>query len=283
MRAPFIVLEGIDGAGTTTQRSRLCDRLGQLGPVHPTAEPSSGPVGKLIRSLLSAQSDPVSPEAMALLFAADRRDHLAREVVPKLEAGVPVVSDRYAVSSMAYQSAVGVDNDFILGANFGGEGILRPDLTILVEVPIDVATQRRAARAGTVEIYDDAALQDLIALRYRGALRYLEQNRGWVCSVVDGSGCPDKVHEAIWAAIRTHLTGRFCELARCPSCDGPTSRSTETQQFLYGYPESAMLSAQVPVYTCGSCGEAFTDGEGEKARDAAVRSHLAQVTSPPPG
>ena len=79
----FIVFEGIDGAGTTSQAGRLLARLRQLDlSAHLTAEPSKGPIGRLLRSLLGGAAAPVDPDAMALLFAADRRDHLAREIVP---------------------------------------------------------------------------------------------------------------------------------------------------------------------------------------------------------
>lgn len=278
MRAPFIVLEGIDGAGTTTQRSRLCERLRKLGPVHATAEPSSGPIGTLIRSLLSAAATPIPPDAMALLFAADRRDHVAREVLPKLEADIPVVCDRYLLSSVAYQGAAGVSEQLIFEANFGGAALLQPDLTILVQVPTSVAAARRAIRAGTVEIYDDDATQEQVAARYRAAAAHVSEHHGWKTVFIDGSGTQDEVEEAVCAAVEQLDLPRTT--GECPSCGAETHRSLETQEFLYGYPESVALSATVPVHTCTSCGEAFTDEEGAQARDAAVRAHLATSALP---
>jgi len=202
MAGRFIVLEGIDGAGTTTQRERLATWLRGLGRlVHPTAEPSTGPVGRLIRSLLNPASGPFNPQAMALLFAADRRDHIAREIEPQLQAGAIVLSDRYVLSSLAYQTAAGVPRELVHAANFGGAGLLTPDLTLFVEVSIDVSAQRRAQRAGTVEIYDDRPMQERVASAYR------RETEAWMaagtgpCLIIDGSDTPDNVEAALRQAI----------------------------------------------------------------------------------
>src|SRR6185503_20411145 len=109
MRGALIVLEGVDGAGTTTQVRLLAERLRARGSrVHTTAEPSSGPIGKLLRRALSGRlTDGDAPDAarpswqtLALLFAADRLDHLAREVEPELAAGAIVLCDRYDHSTL---------------------------------------------------------------------------------------------------------------------------------------------------------------------------------------
>lgn len=100
----FIVLEGIDGSGTTTQLSRVSAALRTLGHrVHETREPTGGRIGKLIREQLSDPSG-VSARCLALLFAADRIDHLDREILPALARGEVVVCDRYVMSSLVYQS-----------------------------------------------------------------------------------------------------------------------------------------------------------------------------------
>lgn len=173
-RGLFLVLEGIDGAGTTSQKERLLTWLQSLGLIaHGTAEPSSGPIGKLIRSLLSAQAEPLNAEAMALLFAGDRRDHLTRELRPQLEAGAVIVCDRYVLSSLAYQTAAaGVPREFVAQAN---AGVLQPDLTLYFDLPVQVAAQRRAQRAGTVEIYDADPLQQRVAAAYLREAHALQQ------------------------------------------------------------------------------------------------------------
>ena len=110
MSGRFIVLEGIDGAGTTTQCARLAARLrAGKAPVRTTREPSDGPVGATIRQILAGRVVGAGGRApgwatMALLFAADRADHIDAEIEPFLSTGGTVISDRYDASSLAYQS-----------------------------------------------------------------------------------------------------------------------------------------------------------------------------------
>lgn len=203
MRGLFLVLEGIDGAGTTTQRGRLAAWLTQLGHrVHPTAEPSSGPIGRLIRQYLGSLDEGLEPRAMALLFAADRRDHLAREVRPQIESGAIVLSDRYVLSSLAYQTAAGVPREIVAQAN---ADILSPDLTLYFDLPIEVAAERRARRASAVEIYDADSTQRRVADGYRSEAERLRE-RGEPVVFIDAARDPDSVEEQLRAAI-TPLLG----------------------------------------------------------------------------
>lgn len=207
MSGKFIVFEGIDGAGTTTQRNRLVRWVEQRGKrAHSTAEPSSLQVGQLIRKLLSASSQPFDKEAMALLFAADRRDHLASEVVPQVSSGAIVVCDRYFLSSMAYQVPAGVPSSLVFDANMGGSGLLVPDLLIFVRVRPDVAAGRRASRGGAAEIYDDADMQACVAAAYENAVEEMEQ-AGWPCHVVDGGADPDSVEREIRKLVEPLISG----------------------------------------------------------------------------
>lgn len=160
----LIVLEGVDGAGTTTQTERLCAALRASVPVQATREPSGGPIGSLLRQALSGRWVTPSPAGLrapgavtlALLFAADRQDHLEAEVVPLLREGVTVVSDRYYHSSVAYQSLSGAGS--IAWIRELNKNARRPDLTIVLDVPADVAERRRRARGGR-EIFDDGEFQ----------------------------------------------------------------------------------------------------------------------------
>lgn len=169
----FIVLEGIDGSGTTTQAQRLVAALAQAGlGARFTCEPSGGPHGRQIRALLAPSSDPVSRswDALALLFAADRLDHVAREIRPALDGGGTVICDRYDLSSLAYQSATapaGVDPvPWIRAIN---QRALRPDLTLVLDVDPDVAEARRAQRAQPAEIFEQRDLQRRLAELYARA------------------------------------------------------------------------------------------------------------------
>jgi dTMP kinase len=193
-RAIFVALEGIDGSGTTTQLGRLVAHLEARGRrAHATREPSTGPVGRLLRELLLGRhalpdGAPADGQAMALLFAADRRDHLRREIEPQLEAGVDVVTDRYLMSSLAYQ-AEEADRDWVAGL---ARGVRPPDVTILLDVPVAVAADRRRAAGRVTERYDDDRVQARVAESYR---RLAAADASVV--VLDGSGSIEGVAAAI--------------------------------------------------------------------------------------
>ncbi|MHB8420321.1 MAG: dTMP kinase [Myxococcales bacterium] len=171
-RGRFLVLEGIDGAGTTTQTAELARRLRARGvPAVATAEPSRGPVGSLVRLALQGRlTGPVGREldrtALALLFAADRLDHVACEVLPRLAEGAWVVSDRYVLSSLAYQT-LDVPQAFVESINARAPA---PDLTLFLEVPPEVALRRRRAEGPPAEIFEKLPLQRRIAALYRRAI-----------------------------------------------------------------------------------------------------------------
>lgn len=169
----FIVLEGIDGCGSTTQARLLAQALrGRGRGVVETAEPSSGAIGQLIRQAL-AGTDPALRfdwTTMALLFAADRLHHVRQEIEPALAAGNIVVCDRYDLSSLTYQSATapaGQDvSAWIASLNHFAR---RPDWTIVLDVDPDLAEQRRAARGGPREIFERSELQRTLAGLYAQA------------------------------------------------------------------------------------------------------------------
>lgn len=172
----FIVLEGVDGAGTTTHTKLLADGLKSRGlPVHTTREPSDGPVGMMLRQILTGRivvpglrgTRPPSWTTMACLFAADRLDHCEAEIVPNLMDGVTVISDRYDYSSVAYQSITGGgEPDTIAWVKELNRHAKRPDLVIVLDIPPDVAAKRRLNRTTGREMYDDDGLQEQLASFY---------------------------------------------------------------------------------------------------------------------
>lgn len=195
----FIVLEGIDGSGTTTQTTRLVDHLSRTGrPAVATREPSAGPIGRLLRAALLGEHGAVDGRAMALLFAADRIDHLAREIEPHLRAGTVVVSDRYVLSSLAYQ-AEEADLAWVRGL---ARGIRMPDLTLLIDLPAEEAARRRAAAGRPDERYDALPLQRNVAANYRALARETPGAR-----IIDGACALDAVTAAITAAVDDFLAG----------------------------------------------------------------------------
>jgi dTMP kinase len=178
-RGRFIVIEGIDGSGSTTHGKLLMKALKQRGhDVLLTCEPTSGPVGSLIRQVLQkrvhvmAEHGPraFSWSTMALLFAADRIDHLESEIIPALRAGTWVVSDRYDISSLAYQSVTAPSPEkvvpWIRQLNVHA---LRPDLTIVLDVPAEIAAERRGSRGSKEELFERAELQKRLAAVYAEA------------------------------------------------------------------------------------------------------------------
>ncbi len=138
----LIALEGIDGCGKTTQARLLAEWLGALC----TFEPGATSLGASLRALLlDPDRDPVDPRAEALLLAADRAQHVAEVIAPALSAGRWVVTDRYVASTIAYQGfGRGLDREGLDRLEAWATGGLRPDLTVLLDLPVAAATSRRA-------------------------------------------------------------------------------------------------------------------------------------------
>ena len=137
-----------------------------------TAEPSDGPIGRMIRQVLreeqmGADGTRMNARSIAALFAADRADHLASEIEPALARGEDVICDRYVHSSLAYQG-VETDLDWVASLN---SVMPPPDLILFVEVPVEVASQRRAKRAEDAEIYEADPFLAKVADAYRVAQR----------------------------------------------------------------------------------------------------------------
>lgn len=199
----FLVLEGIDGAGTTTQVARLAAALRAEGhPVTTTREPSEGPVGTLLRQALTRRVDGLSDAALALLFAADRVDHLARVVDPALAAGQVVISDRYVLSSLAYQG-LRLPLSWVEAANARAR---RPDLTLFLEVTPPAARLRRQGRGGPEELFDEDAFQIRVARAYGRIVRRYQRSQRVVR--VDGEAPPEAVTAALLARARAVLGRR---------------------------------------------------------------------------
>jgi dTMP kinase len=193
----LIVIEGLDGAGTTTQVKRLVEHVrAKGGKAHATREPSDGPVGRLIREMLvgdhAIPGQKIAQSTFGLLFAADRLDHLQREVEPRLAAGELVVSDRWYHSSLAYQGT-GADRDWIATLNSRAR---RPDLTIFLEVRPEVAAHRRAAAGRVQELFEDLRMQEEVAAGYKATIAELTA-QGERIEVIDGEASADVVAAAI--------------------------------------------------------------------------------------
>ena len=186
-RGRFLVREGIDGSGTTTHTRLLSKALERRGvSVCQTAEPTGGPVGSLIRQVLERRlavastrgPRPFAWTTMALLFAADRLDHVDSTIGPALRAGDTVVCDRYDLSSLAYQSLSAPEPDaaltWIRELNARAP---RPDLTIVLDVSAEVAASRRKERGGKEQLFEADDFQRRLAEKYLQAARLLAGDR----------------------------------------------------------------------------------------------------------
>jgi len=203
----FIVLEGIDGSGTTTQAAELKQRFIEYGlPAHVTAEPSTGPVGAIIRQILSGRlvirhqhgiSAP-SWKTLSLLFAADRQDHVESEILPNLSDGVNVICDRYVYSSVVYQSVSSGDKKSSEWIREVNRFVKKPDLVIHLRIDPEEALNRRLTRGGSMEIFDDPEFQKTLA----GAYDNLEQMfQDTQVVTVDASGSVKEVADECWKHV----------------------------------------------------------------------------------
>ncbi len=173
----FVCIEGLDASGKTTQARLLTKNLARKGldAVY-TTEPSGGDVGRLIRSYVLNRDDRVPIALEALLFAADRVDHMEREVRPLLERNKIVVCDRYVYSSLAYQGAAGLDVEWIGHVN---RFALEPDQAILLDVPTDVVLSRLKRKKTVMENKAnlDKVRQVYLKLVHDGHLTLLDGDR----------------------------------------------------------------------------------------------------------
>jgi dTMP kinase len=196
--ARFIVFEGGEASGKSTQSARLADRIGALH----TREPGGTAVGSALRGLLlDDRTTGLDDRAEALLMAADRAQHVAEVIRPALAAGEHVVSDRYIGSTLAYQGfGRGLPVAELRQLSAWAAGGLWPDLIVLLDVPLSVALGRLGTDPDRVEAAGEE-FHDRVTRGYR-ALAAAESDR-WV--VVDGNQPPDDVAEAVWRSVVARL------------------------------------------------------------------------------
>lgn len=203
LRGIFITVEGLDGSGLTTQADLLRGALEDEGrETFLTKEPSEGPAGSLIRLALAKRLG-LDEETMALLFAADRTDHLHTEILPRLRSGFVVICDRYYLSTYAYQ-AIDLEIDWLKAIN---SRAMRPDLTIFLDVPPEVCERRMKKQRWHVELYEEVSVLTEVRANYLRAVKEL-QMRGESIEVVDGNVPIRDVHKAIQKVVRRYLGPR---------------------------------------------------------------------------
>ena len=203
----FIVLEGLDGAGTTTQAALLHEHLEKLKTKSLlTREPTDSPIGRLIRDVLAGRKmrHQLSERELALLFAADRLEH-SRSIESRRATGLHVISDRYLYSSLAYQTLdPSISADWVIQIN---RGFAVPDLTIYLSVAVDECLRRISLRKENPTIYENRDFLQTISDNYIRLASYYKAHAGPL-AMIDGSEPVEDVHRAVLSALDAKFKGR---------------------------------------------------------------------------
>ena len=194
----FIAFEGIDGSGKSTQIQMLTNRIQREGiRCYQTCEPSSGPIGSLTRQILTGRIK-TDNRVIAAMFAADRLDHLLNEVdgiVAKVEEGLAVITDRYYFSSYAYHS-VDVPMDWVIKTNEESAKVLRPDVTIFIDIDADTAMERITKNRFHTELFEKKSRLEKVRNNYLKAFELLKDEENVI--IVDGTKSVEEIAEEIW-------------------------------------------------------------------------------------
>jgi len=205
-KARFITLEGGEGAGKSTQIGLLAASLEKSGvPILKTREPGGSPGAEQIRKLLvegdTARWDGVTE---ALLHFAARRDHLTQTVWPAMKRGQWVISDRFADSTRAYQGVGhGIDGEIIDALYQASVGDFAPDLTLILDLPVDVGLSRAAARGEGEDRYE--RMGQAFHEHLRQAFIDIARNAPGRCAIIDATGSIDDIHQAIKQTVSNRL------------------------------------------------------------------------------
>jgi dTMP kinase len=184
----FIVIEGADGAGTTTQSKKIADQM----DAYWTCEPTDNSIGEKVDEMIS--SDEHSPESIALGFAADRMVHLEEEVIPHLEKGETVICDRYYHSSLIYQSVLGANYKWVKKLN---QEALKPDLTFIMDISAEEGMSRVENRGKDGNIFEELDFQQKVVLKYRDINEKMDEE----IVLVDASQSKQEVFKSIKTAL----------------------------------------------------------------------------------
>ena len=193
----LLAFEGLDGCGKSTQVERLARVLRRDGrDVRVTREPTDGPTGRRIRAM-ARSGPPAAPEEELRWFVVDRREHVQQVIVPGLEAGATVVSDRYYLSTVAYQGARGLDWRKILEDS--EREFPLPDLVVLLEVDVEIGLERVRSRGGALEaVFEQREFLERVAEVFASLeCPYVAR--------VDANRPPEAVHEDVMAVVRERL------------------------------------------------------------------------------
>lgn len=201
----FIVIEGIDGSGKSTQSRKIAQRLESQGyDIYHTFEPTNGPIGTLIRKMLEGKLD-TDQRTLEYLFAADRTDHIVNKrygMRQKIDQGKIVLCDRYYFSSYAYHAQY-IDMEWVIHANTLNAQILRPDATLFIDVDPEICFDRIIQNRNRLDMYEK--MDDLKAVRvnYFKAFERLKAEETII--LINGNGSIEEVEERILKEVKNVL------------------------------------------------------------------------------
>jgi len=203
----FIVFEGIDGSGKSTQIKKISERLEVLeNKVYSTFEPTDGPIGSLIRQMLSGKVA-TDQRTIASLFAADRTDHLVNHdngIRRKVDQGQIVLCDRYYFSSYAYHAQY-IDMKWVINANSLNADILRPDVTIFIDVDPDICFERIKLSRSNFEMYEKIDIMKKVRANYFQAFDLLKDLEKII--IIDGNTTMERVEDKIFNEVKKVIKG----------------------------------------------------------------------------
>jgi dTMP kinase len=203
----FIVFEGIDGSGKSTQIKNISKRLEILGnKIYSTFEPTDGPIGSLIRQMLSGKVA-TDQRTIASLFAADRTDHLVNQengVCLKVDQGEMVLCDRYYFSSYAYHAQY-IDMEWVIHANSLNADILRPDVTIFIDVDPDLCFERIKSSRSNFDMYEKIDVMKKVRANYFQAFDVLKDLEKII--IIDGNTTMERVEDKIFNEVKKIIKG----------------------------------------------------------------------------
>ena len=193
----FIVFEGPDGSGQSTQAEMLADWFERNGfRVKLTKEPTNNVIGGIIRSILRGELR-VSIRTLALLFAADRSHHVETEIEPLLKKGITVISDRYTLSTLVYESINGLKVEWLLKIN---ELFPKPDITFILDVPGKICIERIKKSRFGFELFETEEKLERVRQRYLELSKLFENTY-----IVDGTPLPEIVHKEIIKIVTKYI------------------------------------------------------------------------------
>lgn len=201
----FIAFEGIDGSGKSTQIKKLANRLSSLNiKCYETKEPTDSPIGSLIHQIMTGRIS-ADNKVIASLFIADRVDHLLNTtdgICQKIENGISVLSDRYYFSSYAYHG-VDIDMDWVINGNSISAEILKPTVTVFLDIPVKTALERIQRERFHTELFEKEERLVKVRAKYFEAFEKLKDSENIV--MIDADDSVNHIEEKIWEKVSIYF------------------------------------------------------------------------------